>query len=152
METAAAAPRPRPDPIDVRFGGRYAWPGDLAAIYGDVDVVWAGDFHDPGANSKWLMPNRLYEGGYYGAPPIAPADSETGRWVAARGFGFTQPEPLEQTMPEFFGAIDAASIEAARARLLAAPSVMFVQPREELNEILAAALAAPSRAVSLARP
>jgi len=54
---------------NVHFAGRYAWPGDLAALYADVDLVWAGDFYDPDANSKWLLPNRLYEGGYYGAPP-----------------------------------------------------------------------------------
>jgi succinoglycan biosynthesis protein ExoL len=126
---------------NVHFGGRYRWPEDLAAIYANVDLVWAGDFHDPGANSKWLLPNRLYEGGYYGAPPLAPVDSETGRWIAAHGFGFTLAEPLEDTLPAFIGGLRREQIEAARARLLAADESVFVQPEQELRQVLDAALA-----------
>lgn len=121
---------------NVHFGGRYAWPDGLAQIYGDVDLVWAGDFHDPGANSKWLLPNRLYEGGYYCAPPIAPADSETGRWIATHGFGFTLAEPLEQTLPAFVEALTRVRIAEARARLAAAPESVFLQPRDELGQLL----------------
>ncbi len=121
---------------NVSFGGRYAWPGDLASIYGDVDLVWAGDFHDPGANSKWLLPNRLYEGGYYCAPPIAPADSETGRWIEARGFGFTLAEPLETTFPEFISSLDRMRISEARARLAKTSEAVFLQPKDELKAVL----------------
>jgi succinoglycan biosynthesis protein ExoL len=125
---------------NVAFGGRYAWPGELAAIYADVDLVWAGDFHDPGANSKWLLPNRLYEGGYYAAPPVAPADCEAGRWIEARGFGFTLAEPLEATLPAFIERLDRARIAEARRRLLDAPESLFLQPKDELKKVLEAAL------------
>lgn len=121
---------------NVSFGGRYAWPGDLAQIYADVDLVWAGDFHDPGANSKWLLPNRIYEGGYYCAPPIAPADSETGRWIEAHGIGFTLAEPLEETLPTFIETLDHAHVAEARARLAATPDAVFVQPKDELKAVL----------------
>ncbi|WP_395645023.1 hypothetical protein [Terricaulis sp.] len=124
---------------NVRFGGRYAWPTDLARLYDSVDLVWAGDFHDANANSKWLLPNRLYEGGYYGAPPIAPADSETGRWIESRGFGFTLAEPLEDTLPAFIRSLTPFRIGAAQERLLSAKEENFVQPREEMLAILAAA-------------
>ena len=124
---------------NVRFGGRYVWPDDLAALYASVDLVWAGDFHDPGANSKWLLPNRLYEGGYYGVPPVAPADSETGRWIGEHGFGFTLAEPLEQTLPDFIQQLAPEAIAAARARLLSAPEDVFVQPQDELKRVLDAA-------------
>lgn len=130
---------------NVRFGGRYDWPLELAEIYRDVDVVWAGDFHDAGANSKWLLPNRLYEGGYYGAPPLAPADSETGRWIEAQGFGFTLTEPLEETLPAFVRSLDAGQVARARERLLAAPVSVFVQSKDELQGVIDAALASPVR-------
>jgi succinoglycan biosynthesis protein ExoL len=130
---------------NVRFGGPYAWPQDLAEIYRGVDLVWAGDFHDPGANSKWLLPNRLYEGGYYGAPPLAPSDSETGRWIDAHGFGFTLAEPLEETLPAFVFGLDRQKLAEARARLLAAPKSVFVQPKDELACVIEAALASPAR-------
>lgn len=125
---------------NVAFGGRYAWPADLGAIYADVDLVWAGDFHDPGANSKWLLPNRLYEGGYYAVPPLAPADSETGRWIAAQGFGFTLPEPLDQTLPAFIATLDPARLAEARTRLSAAPASTFLQPEDDLQRIFDAVL------------
>ena len=38
---------------------------------GDVHFTWAIDFYEAGANSDWLLPNRLYEGGAHGAVPIA---------------------------------------------------------------------------------
>lgn len=130
---------------NVSFGGRYEWPKDLAEIYRDVHLVWAGDFHDAGANSKWLLPNRLYEGGYYGAPPLAPADCETGRWIEAHSFGFTLTEPLEETLPSFVRTLDAAKLAEARQRLLAAPASVFVQAKDELHGVIDAALASPNR-------
>jgi len=130
---------------NIRFGGRYAWPEGLAHLYGDVDLVWAGDFHDPGANSKWLLPNRLYEGGYYCAPPIAPADSETGRWIERHGFGFILAEPLEQTLPALIERLDHAQIAAARATLVEAPESLFVQPPDELKQLLNDVLAEEGR-------
>ena len=130
---------------NVSFGGRYAWPQDLAEIYRDVDLVWAGDFHDAGANSKWLLPNRLYEGGYYGAPALAPADCETGRWIDGHGFGFTLAEPLEQTLPAFVRMLRREEIAAARARVLAAPQSVFIQPKDELQGVIDAALGSPAR-------
>ncbi|MEO0360019.1 MAG: glycosyl transferase family 1, partial [Pseudomonadota bacterium] len=94
----------------VRYGGRYKAPEDLAAIYGEVDVVWAGDFMDAGSNSDWLLPNRLYEGGWFACPPIAPAHVETGRWIAERGVGFT--------IADGDGATAEESLEALVGRLI----------------------------------
>lgn len=128
---------------NVSFGGRYRWPDDLAALYRDVDLVWAGDFHDAGANSKWLLPNRLYEGGYYGAPPFAPADSETGSWIEAHGFGFTLAEPLEQTLPAFIEQLTHERIAGARARLLATPDSVFLQDEREIPDLLDSLMATP---------
>lgn len=126
---------------NVQFGGRYKWPDDLANMYHDVDLVWAGDFHDPGANSRWLLPNRLYEGGYYATPPIAPADSQTGSWVEAQNFGFTLAEPIEQSLPALIATMTREKIGAVRTRMLAAPETLFLQPRDEMAKALAAALA-----------
>jgi succinoglycan biosynthesis protein ExoL len=125
---------------NVRFAGRYDWPSDLANIYAGVDMVWAGDFHDPSANSRWLLPNRIYEGGYYATPPLAPEDCETGRWIKRNDFGFVLPEPLEQSLPSLVERFDLGALSSARARLLAAPESVFVQPAEELAGLIAAAL------------
>ncbi len=127
---------------NMRYRGRYKSPDDLADLYGAVDLVWAGDFHDAGANSRWLLPNRLYEGGYFAAPAIAPADSETGRWVAAHGAGFLVEEPLEETMRALMEELLAApdKITQAQASLTALPRETFVQPRDEMRAVVNAAL------------
>ena len=69
------------------YEGRYRAPQDLARIYSQVDLVWAADWYEAGANSLWLLPNRLYEGGYFGVPALAPAGTETASWLEARGAG-----------------------------------------------------------------
>ncbi|MGV1836148.1 glycosyl transferase family 1 [Rhizobium rhizogenes] len=73
----------------MHFGGPYKNPEDLATIYGEVQFSWAIDFFEEGLNSSWLLPNRLYEGGLYGAVPIAMDGTETSRFLASRKIGLT---------------------------------------------------------------
>jgi hypothetical protein len=70
----------------VSFSGPYT-AADLPALYGDAHFAWAIDFMEAGLNSDWLLPNRLYEAGRHGVVPIALSGVETGRYLAARGFG-----------------------------------------------------------------
>lgn len=119
------------------FGGRYRFPDDLAAMYAEVDLVWAGDFHDAGANSAWLLPNRIYEGGYFGAPALAPSASETGRWLDAHGLGFTLNEPLETTLPALLAHMTPERLTEARRAVLQAPEDLFRQSRAEAAHLLA---------------
>ena len=48
-----------------------------------------------GASGGWLLPNRLYEGGYFGVPHLAEAGSETGNYVERLGIGWTFPANSE---------------------------------------------------------
>lgn len=73
----------------MHFGGPYKNPEDLSTIYGEVQFSWAIDFFEEGMNSSWLLPNRLYEGGLYGAVPIAMDGTETSRFLASRKIGLT---------------------------------------------------------------
>jgi hypothetical protein len=138
----------RPDLVEVRIHGRPAYtefadfdvqvaaaPGvsfegpytaaDLPRIYGDVHFSWAIDYMEAGLNSAWLLPNRIYESGRYGATPIALAGVETGRWLAQRGFGLRIADPselegaLERLTPEGYGQLraqlEAVPLDALRA-------------------------------------
>lgn len=127
---------------NLSYHGRYRSPEDLSDIYGGLDVVWAGDFMEAGANSVWLLPNRIYEGGYYAVPAIAPAGTQTARWIDDNNAGFTLEEDLEQNLPAFITqlAADRPSIAGVRARLLALPESTFVQPAGLLKGILEDAL------------
>ena len=126
------------------YHGRYNAPADLAGIYAGLDAVWAGDFMEAGANSVWLLPNRIYEGGYFAVPPIAPTGTQTAAWIEARGTGITLAEPLEETLPALLGELIAepAPLAAARARLAALDSAVFVEPRGHLAGLIGKALAA----------
>lgn len=127
----------------IRYGGRYSAPDDLAGMYASVDVMWAGDYFEAGFNSRWLLPNRLYEGGYYGVPALAAADTETGRWVGTRQAGFTFGEPIEATVPALIERLltDRAAIRERSAALLAMPESAFIQSRTEMGRLVDVALA-----------
>jgi succinoglycan biosynthesis protein ExoL len=132
--------------IDARanmsFSGRYRSPEDLAAIYGGLDLVWAGDFMEAGFNSSWLLPNRIYEGGYYATPAIAPAGTETAAWIDRHDCGFSVNEPLDETLPELFEGIlnDQSRLAACRSRLLEMPDEVFIEPNGFFAEVLERAL------------
>ncbi len=68
------------------FHGPYRY-DDLPELYGRCHFAWTIDWFEEGLNSSWLLPNRLYESLAHGAIPIALADLETGRWLAAHGCG-----------------------------------------------------------------
>lgn len=128
--------------IDARpnmtFHGRYRSPEDLAEIYRPLDVVWAGDFMEAGQNSVWLLPNRIYEGGYYAVPSIAPAKTQTAEWIKNHEVGFSVSEPLTETLPDLVDQLvgSRAQCHAYRERLLATPRDVFVQPAGFLSGVI----------------
>jgi succinoglycan biosynthesis protein ExoL len=127
---------------NLTYHGRYKSPDDLARIYSGIDVVWAGDFMEAGYNSGWLLPNRIYEGGYYAAPPIAPTGTQTASWIADKGVGFEAPEDLAVTLPALIErlAADRTEIAARRNRLLDLPAETFVQQLGAHRAVIEAAL------------
>ncbi|MEL6568201.1 MAG: glycosyl transferase [Pseudomonadota bacterium] len=127
---------------NVTFHGRYQAPDDLAEIYAPLDAVWAGDFMEAGANSEWLLPNRLYEGGYFGVPPIAPSGTQTAAWINAQKTGLLIDEPLDTTLPSLLADLikAPAPLETARERLLTQSTDTFVEPRGEMARLVRSAL------------
>jgi hypothetical protein len=103
------------------FVGPYDRRLDLAEIYQSVHFAWAIDFYEASANSRWLLPNRLYEGGLYGAVPIAAASVETGSWLTRHDCGVVLPEPLAAQLLQYFSALRPAIYAASAARLAVVP-------------------------------
>jgi hypothetical protein len=122
------------------FHGPYDRPADLAAIYGDVHLVWAIDLYDAGGNSDWLLMNRLYEGGLYGVVPIALASVATGRWLRRRGMGLLLEagQPIEAALDAALARLDAASYLAARAAVAVRPLSDFVHDAQDSAALIAA--------------
>ena len=55
--------------------GEYKYPDDLPNIYSKIDIIWSADFSDLSVNSKWLLPNRIYEAGLFSVPQLCFSDN-----------------------------------------------------------------------------
>lgn len=119
---------------NMTFGGPYVPHQELETLYRDVDFAWALDLEHTDHNSRWLMPCRFYEAGYFGVPCLAVRSFEVGSVLERHRIGFTFGEPLEgsaegpleEQIVRFFETLTEADYERIRARLRAAPPEMFV--------------------------
>ncbi len=116
-----------------QFKGAYQYPDELAQIYGSVDFNWTFDESDPGGNSAWLLPNRIYEGGCFGVPALGGCATETGRWIQQHGQGWTFQEPLEENLIGFFEAVEVSEWEKVRQACLAHPRGEFTGEADYLR-------------------
>ncbi|MBI1403134.1 MAG: hypothetical protein GC147_07975 [Porphyrobacter sp.] len=100
----------------VTFLGRYA-PEDLPELYGRVHFAWCIDYFQEGLNSRWLLPNRLYESLAHGAVPVALEGVETGRWLAEAGVGLrlAEGEAIGEALQKLDHEAYAALRDAVRA-------------------------------------
>lgn len=103
----------------MRFLGPYK-ASELGEAYGMVHFVWAVDFFEAGMNSAWLLPNRLYEGQWYGAVPLAEAGVETGRWLERQGAGVRFSD-IASELQNFFSRLRSSDYEALVSRGEAIP-------------------------------
>jgi len=120
----------------VEFGGPYR-PHELPALYGDLHFNWSVDYFQDQGNSRWLLPNRLYEGGRLGVPPIARIHCETGRWLAGHGLGVLFENP-EVELEAFLDRLTAERYAALRARHAAAPQGLFVMGPDDGHRLTGA--------------
>jgi succinoglycan biosynthesis protein ExoL len=124
----------------LRFEGAYKNPDDLSAIYHEVHFAWAIDMFEEGLNSSWLLPNRIYEGGLFGAVPIALATVETGRTLDRMGIGVTMGSLDVDALVSFFNQLTATGYHALEERVRAMPVSAWTfskQDCEDLVEFLA---------------
>lgn len=123
---------------NMTYHGPYSAPEDLSALYGGLDLVWAGDFMEAGYNSVWLLPNRIYEGGYFATPSICVAETETANWVMRKQAGCPVGEPLETELPALIERLiaDRTPLDTAQKHLLAEPEDTFIQPKGLLAKIV----------------
>lgn len=112
--------------------GEYVSPRDLAALYGTVDFAWAIDLENAAHNSRWLLPCRFYEAGFYGVPCLGVRDFEIGRLIDRLDAGWTFTQPLEDSLVRFFQTLTPAEYEVKRARLAGLPARHFVGGPDDL--------------------
>ena len=125
---AAAATTP-----GIAFRGAYDRSSDLASIYGCVHFAWAIDFFEDGANSDWLLPNRLYEGAAHFAVPIALSGVETGRWLLRHGLGVVLNDASDEALTAFFESLSAPAYLSFSTQIEAVDRSIFQQDDDELR-------------------
>jgi succinoglycan biosynthesis protein ExoL len=113
------------------FDGPYDRSRDLPELYAAPHFFWAMNFFDPGPISDWLLPNRLYEGGLFGAVPLALRTAETGRWLDRYHAGILLDEELEASLPAFFAGLDRDRFDAARRAMAAIPVGAFLHDQAD---------------------
>jgi len=122
----------------VIFHGAYDRQRDLADMYRSIHFTWAIDFYEAGQNSAWLLPNRLYEGGAYGAVPLAMAGVETGRWLARENAGILFGDSLAEELLAFFSNLSPRAYAATRENLQSIPATHWIDDGTDTQRLLAA--------------
>ncbi len=114
------------------FEGEYFAPFELPEIYSKVHFNWCVDLGD-GDNSRWLLPNRLYEGGYFGIPALALTSHETGRIVAQQQLGITLESPVTEHLRTVLSSMTRDQYMRLRGRIESMPVTQFVDDGEMGN-------------------
>ncbi len=120
----------------LRFCGPYDRAHDLPVMYGGVHFAWAIDFFEAGGNSDWLLPNRLYEAGLYGAVPIAVAGVETGAWLGRHHAGALLGDDTATSLSGLFADLDTHKYRAFVAAMTCIPESAFVDTAKDCHELV----------------
>jgi len=79
----------------VEYTGPYNYAEDLPGLYSRVHMTWCFDFENPTANSRWLLPNRVYESGLFGVPMLSEGGTATGDKVRELAAGWVLEGDIE---------------------------------------------------------
>ncbi len=137
----------------IEFHGPYRYPDDLPENYADIDIAWLVDRFDAGANSDWLLPNRLYESCGHGVVPLALAGTEAGAYLARSGLGLVLADLRPDVVDALVAGLDETILAALRERIAALGTAHWRTTRHEcvlLVQELAGRTAASSEAAGLA--
>ncbi|MGB3315420.1 MAG: glycosyltransferase [Albidovulum sp.] len=125
---------------NVTYAGEYRYPEDLAAIYGGCDLVWSQDLWQRGANSDWLLPNRIYEASWFGCPSVAVADTETGRRVVKDGLGFVIERADTAALAHLLNSLDRSHIREVSQAVLDMDNRVFRLTSDDVAQAFATVL------------
>jgi succinoglycan biosynthesis protein ExoL len=122
----------------LQYLGPYKDEGALAELFASVHFAWAIDYFEADANSAWLLPNRLYRAVHYGSVPLAMANVETGRWLAAHNAGILLHEPAGEALLDILRSMTQQNFAGARNALGLVPKSALVTAPEESRALVKA--------------
>jgi hypothetical protein len=119
----------------IRYRGPYR-ADELDDLYGSVHFSWAIDYFEENANSEWLLPNRIYEGGNFDAIPIALTRTETGRWLKAANLGVLLNDPAAE-LESFLERLTPAGYPKLKLAARRAPRSLFIADQTDCDRLVA---------------
>jgi hypothetical protein len=120
----------------MKYLGAYKAPQDLFDIYSEVHYTWAIDFYEEGQNSKWLLPNRLYEGCLYQSIPIVQKGTQTEEYLTQLGIGVALDNVSSEDLGRFFLNLDAKEYTNQQSKLMSIDPKQFVANKEDCIKLL----------------
>ena len=121
---------------NIQYAGPYAYPDGLAEVYAACDLVWAQDLWQRGANSDWLLPNRIYEASWFGCPSIAVAGTQTAAKIGADGLGYVIDTATPEALAGVLRGLTRADIAVVRQGILARPDTDFALTEAEIDAVV----------------
>jgi succinoglycan biosynthesis protein ExoL len=121
--------------------GPYDRRSELGSIYREVHFAWAVDYFEAGANSDWLLPNRIYEGGLFGAVPIARSGCATAAWLRQNCIGVALAGDPQTALTEFFEALNPAEYDRLASQVQALPLETFLYTDKDCAAVMQTLLA-----------
>jgi succinoglycan biosynthesis protein ExoL len=121
---------------NIVYEGPYQWPEGLSEAYKGAHFVWAQELSWRGHNSDWLLPNRIYEGSFFGALSLCVDGTETGRVVAERSLGYALADAQPKTLIDFMRSLDRKEIADKQRSLLSRPDSDFIADSNEAKDLV----------------
>ena len=82
------------------------YPDDLPNIYSKIEIIWSADFSDLSVNSKWLLPNRIYEAGLFSVPQLCFSDNVAiCKYIKSLNIGWVLEEANVESLIRFFSSL-----------------------------------------------
>lgn len=128
--------RELPESGGVKYVGTFADETELAQLYRSTHFAWLVDFYEAGANSDWLLPNRLYRSVYYGAVPIALSGVENGRWLEKYRAGLRLDRVSAESIAAMLARLSTADYLRAKAELELIPTSAIVSEEAECFDLV----------------
>jgi GT2 family glycosyltransferase len=122
---------------DLDYLGPYKWPDDLAAIYAEAEIAWLVDRYEAGGNSDLSLPNRLYEGGFHGAVPLALDGNELAERLRTLGIGIIVSNPTAEAVGLKLAALDRNGLVPLRDAVRALPRATWEAGPDDCLELVA---------------
>jgi UDP-glucose 4-epimerase len=110
----------------VNYRGTFSSVAELSSLIAGAHFVWAIDLQHAGANSSWLLPNRLYESVAMGLPVLALKGDACADHAIAHGWGVVLGDLAPKAIRDVLTGLTPAAYDQLRETIRATPPEDYV--------------------------